>query len=130
MADSPFPLQHFGADEFEHPDRMNVEFLHFLDRVRDDVKFPFRLTSDFRTPEANAAAIGSAATSLHLSGNAVDFTTPGSATRDAQRFYAELYVIARAVMVRQTQLPMRRNVQLEFTKGPLDWHIHLGLYPP
>ena len=63
----PFPddLRHFGADEFTHPDDMDVAFLRWLDRVRERADVPFEITNSFRP----------GGKSLHGMGMAVDLNS-------------------------------------------------------
>ena len=118
-------LEHFKPSEFKAYAKMDEGFLRYLDEVREVAGVAFFLTSDFRTADENAAAAGSSSASLHLTGNAVDFATVGSRARMAQEFYKDCWAIARACAF----VVRPRNVQLEFVKGPTDWHVHLGLYP-
>jgi len=41
-------LRYFEADEFDHPERMSLDFLLLLDRVRGHAGVPFRISSDWR----------------------------------------------------------------------------------
>jgi hypothetical protein len=117
-------LKHFNPNEFRQPDKMDEEFLMWLDNVRDTAGVPMRLTSDYRSPETNRR-VGGHPASLHVLGRAVDFSTPYSRARDAQGYYAELYRIIDAVCITFRD----DHAQVEFVKGPTDWHVHLGLYP-
>ena len=125
-------LAYFKRNEFDHFDDMELEFLMFLDAVRHKAGVPFYLTSDGRDPVRNAA-VGGSPHSLHLYDRAqemkacaVDWATPGSRARDAQRYYAELWQIIQAVVAVAEH--EERFVQLEVVKGKTDWHLHLGLY--
>lgn len=90
-------LRYFKPDEFFGTyDKMVPAFLAWLDEVRGVAGVSFFLTSTFRTPAENAKASGAFGRSLHLSGLAVDFTTPASRQRDAYAFAVEVDKIARA----------------------------------
>jgi uncharacterized protein YcbK (DUF882 family) len=52
-------LQHFSADEFNVPEAMGVEFMQWLDEVRDRAGVAMTPTSDYRSPARNAAVGGS-----------------------------------------------------------------------
>lgn len=56
--------------DFRHPGMMDVDFLRLLSRVRRDAAVPFRIVSDYRTPEGNPGA--SASAHLDLPCRAVD----------------------------------------------------------
>ena len=66
-------LKHFTPAEFDHPERMGYEFLHWLDRLRELAQVPIHITSSYRSPEHNAA-VGGASDSAHTDTpcNAVD----------------------------------------------------------
>jgi hypothetical protein len=100
---------------FAHIEEMHEEFLYWLDEVRHRAGVPFIITSGWRTGKG-----------LHPLGRAVDFTTPGSRARDAQKYYEDLYKITKAVMT----VPTHGNVEVQFelVKGPDDWHVHIGWY--
>lgn len=55
----------FHPREFHFPHLMDVEFLRLLSRTRRRAQVPFRLLSDARDPERNAAA-GGAEKSAHM----------------------------------------------------------------
>jgi hypothetical protein len=114
----PDDLTYFTAMEFRHPELMDGDFCHFLESVRSRYGAPLVLTSDARTPAENAAASGSAPTSLHLIGRAVDLRwISDRAARWA--FMVAVVETARALGV----FP-----ELELVNGPTDQHIHLGLF--
>ena len=110
------PLRHFSVAEFQHPERLDHDFLRWLDAIREACEIAFRLTSDARTPEENAALTGSSPTSWHLQGRAVDFVPrPWSPE--------SLAAITEAVVAQG------KPYELEFVAGPHDNHIHLALLP-
>jgi len=73
-------LKYFKASEFKYPDKMNSFLLHCLDDFRNTAGIPVIITSDYRTPEENAAA-GGAKNSAHLRGLAVDIAVSNSRER-------------------------------------------------
>ena len=66
-------LKYFKKSEFKEPEKMDVDFLLLLDKVREDAGIPFKITSSFRTPEQNRRVNGSS-NSAHLRGLAVDIS--------------------------------------------------------
>jgi len=124
-------LKHFEDHEFRKKDKMDTEFLAFLDEVRGEAGLGFYLTSDARDAETNKQA-GGVSTSLHVYDNtkkasAVDFVTKNSRNRNTQGYYEDLWKITAAVI--KVANHHKQRVQLELVKGKEDWHIHLGLYP-
>ena len=57
-------LKWFEPHEFRHPQMMGLEFMIWLDQVREDADVPMVITSDFRSKEYNAS-IGGATDSAH-----------------------------------------------------------------
>lgn len=117
----PTDLKHFGATEFQHPEKMNVPFLRWLDRVREVAGVPMTLTDDARVdgdPEPLGSAKGK---SLHHRGCAVDIRTR---TLDAN----QKWKIAHAVHLLSASTPDGWKVELEsvYTTGG-DCHWHIGL---
>lgn len=114
-------MQKFESKEFKHPEMMDQTFLLFLDKVRELAEFPFHLTSDGRTQAENDAlkGSGSAATSLHLKGRAVDFSWP------KEKPWEEFARLTMAVISARNLMPNLFGYELEFA---LDRHIHLGLF--
>lgn len=83
-------IRHFAPSEFNYPDSMGVEFVKWLDAVREEAGCAMHLVSDHRPPERNAAA-GGAKTSAHmdLPCNAVDIgkrPTPADPNWNYHRF--------------------------------------------
>jgi zinc D-Ala-D-Ala carboxypeptidase len=76
-------LKHFKLSEFDSPDvpgsgsKMKASTLSKLDEARERAALPFRINSGFRTPVHNRA-VGGAANSAHLTGNAVDIGFNGT----------------------------------------------------
>lgn len=66
-------LKHFTKDEFHHPEQMGVEFMLWLDTVREDAGVPMHVTSDYRSHDHNTE-VGGAVDSAHcdIPCNAVD----------------------------------------------------------
>ena len=77
MSDIFSNLTYFAKREFEYPYEMDVQLLRRLDTARALAGTPFVITSDFRTEEHNEA-VGGAADSAHLKGQAVDIACPDS----------------------------------------------------
>ncbi len=85
-------LIHFDFEEFSSPDavssglptsdggKMNIDFLHKLDRARAIAKTPFKITSGYRTKEHNEK-VGGRVGSSHLKGIAVDIACNNSVER-------------------------------------------------
>ena len=85
-------LIHFDFEEFDSPDavgsglptsdggKMNIDFLHKLDRARAIAKTPFKITSGYRTKEHNEK-VGGRVGSSHLKGIAVDLACNNSVER-------------------------------------------------
>jgi hypothetical protein len=48
--------EHFGPSEFANPERMDVEFLRLLYRVRKRAGVPMHITSDSRDPDSEVGA--------------------------------------------------------------------------
>lgn len=73
----PWPnLTYFKREEFERPDSMDRDVLHFLDQVRALAGIPIRVTSDTRTLAEHEALYPNPTyrpNSPHLRGTAVDF---------------------------------------------------------
>ena len=120
MIDSFQKVRHFRQEEFTHPEDMLPHFLDLLDAVRDIAATPFRVTSDFRTPEENKI-VGGSSTSLHMQGNAIDFVIwPWTAER--------LWALTRAVVFVGEAYGV--TFELEISQSPSDRHVHLGLQQP
>lgn len=70
-------LKHFTIDEFDCPsekgsgEKMSMEFLEKLDKLRSKCGFPFIINSGYRTKEHNQR-IGGAPRSYHVKGRAAD----------------------------------------------------------
>lgn len=72
-------LKNFSASEFNHPEKIDVEFLKIVQEFRDFVNKPIIIHSDFRTNSQR-----------HASGKALDFRVVGMNVLDmylsAERF--------------------------------------------
>lgn len=74
--------QFFKWEEFDSPDEpgsgrnMQDEFVMLLDQLRGACRFPFRLTSAYRTAAHNTT-VGGAPNSAHLLGQAADIACNG-----------------------------------------------------
>lgn len=66
-------IVHFGPAEFKYPNKMGLEFMAWLDRVREMADVPMVITSSYRDPAHNAS-VGGAKDSAHVDVpcNAVD----------------------------------------------------------
>jgi len=102
-----------------HPEEMLPRFLDLLDAIRDIAGTPFRVTSDFRTPEENKV-VGGSTTSLHMQGRAIDF---GIWPWDSK----QLWALTRAVILVGEAYGV--TFELEISQSPSDRHIHLALQP-
>ena len=76
------PFTYFSYSEFDSPDLpgsgkefMNKEFIQKLDKIREDVGFPLKITSGFRTKFHNQK-VGGVKKSAHTKGLAADIATP------------------------------------------------------
>ena len=76
------PFTYFSYSEFDSPDLpgsgeefMSKEFIQKLDKIRQDVGFPLKITSGFRTKFHNQK-VGGVSNSAHLKGLAADISTP------------------------------------------------------
>lgn len=109
-------LRHFRVTEFTAPFHMDATFLTWLDAAREHAGVPFVITSDWRSPEANADA-GGWERSLHLRGRAVDLRWPASRVAG--------FKMLCGIMLAARLAPAPLQVELETGAQP---HLHLGLY--
>ena len=117
-------LKYFKASEFKYPDRMDPQFLLFLDAVRAQVGLPFILTSDGRNLIHNRR-VGGVFNSLHVfnfrrQARAVDFVTYWG-----RRPWVEFAAVAEAVITEAKAID--QHYQLELVWSEKDKHIHLAL---
>ncbi len=72
--------RHFHIDEFKcrgtGTAKVSAELVRRLDMLRDELGSPIVITSGYRSPEHNRA-VGGAARSRHVSGEAADIVAPG-----------------------------------------------------
>ena len=79
-------MKYFKIKEFASPDKpksgknMDIKFLRFIDELRKRCKFPFIVTSGYRTPEHNKK-VGGIENSAHLKGLAADIVMTDSKKR-------------------------------------------------
>lgn len=66
-------IKYFRPADFKHPDKMGLEFVQWLDRLRKTAGVPIVITSSYRSPEYNRG-VGGAKDSAHtdVPCNAVD----------------------------------------------------------
>lgn len=120
-------LEWFGWDEFNHPDQMYLPFLLWIDKIRAVSEVPLIVTSDYRSPEANASTPGAFARSLHTQGRAIDVRWP--VREDGKSDGVALAKIVAAVTsVRADSLEGLYELGLE-ANAPGGKHIHIGLFP-
>lgn len=115
----PTDLKHFKATEFKHPEKMNVQFLRWLDRVRETAGVPMALTDDGRidgNPEPSGSAGGR---SLHHRGRAVDFNSRGLGA-------GQKWKIVNAIVMLSFDAPGKVEFELVY-KEDGDHHWHLGV---
>ena len=86
-------LKHFDFEEFDCPSlegsglpttdggKMNLDFLHKLDKARELAGVPFIITSGYRTPQHNLD-VGGRVGSSHIKGLAVDISCDNSGHRE------------------------------------------------
>ena len=85
--------KNFNSKEFDSPDeifsglKMDFQFVMDLQRLRDLVNEPLKISSGYRTSSHNKKVKG-AAKSAHLSGNAADIVVNNSALRYIIVMYA------------------------------------------
>jgi zinc D-Ala-D-Ala carboxypeptidase len=60
---------------------MDDDFMHSMDRVRENCGFPFRVTSGFRCPTYNAQVSSTGERGPHTTGRAIDIAAPSSSMR-------------------------------------------------
>ena len=84
-------MKYFKIKEFASPDKpksgknMDIKFLRFIDELRKRCKFPFVVTSGYRTPEHHQSLTDrgyhTSPTSAHLKGLACDIVMTDSKKR-------------------------------------------------
>ena len=83
-------MEYFKIKEFDSPDvkgsgkNMDIKFLRFINELRKRCKFPFVVTSGYRTPEYHkslADRYHTSPTSAHLKGLAADIVMTDSKKR-------------------------------------------------
>lgn len=118
-------MKYFRYKEFDSPDLkgsgrrlMNKEFLSFIDQLRGKCKFPFVVTSGFRTHEYNNSLIESphykaSPTSSHLKGVAADISI-----RDSYR--RALFIGNAIELASELDLPIRIGIASTFCHIDID----------
>jgi hypothetical protein len=112
----PTDLRHFSPAEFKFPDRMDVGFLRWLDRVREESGVPMTITDDARPP--GVMPEGASKTSLHFRGRAVDVRSRD--WNDMQK-----WDLAAAIFTLAEEAPGK--VEFEQVYSPTDRHWHIGV---
>lgn len=112
----PSDLRHFSAGEFKFPEMMDVSFLRWLDRVREEAGIPMVITDDGRP--AGVMPEGASKTSLHFRGRAVDI-------RSRNWNDIEKWDLAAAVFALAAEAPGK--VEFELVHSPTDQHWHIGV---
>lgn len=112
----PSDLRHFTAAEFKFPEMMDVSFLRWLDRVREEAGIPMEITDDGRP--AGVMPEGASKTSLHFRGRAVD-------VRSRDWSATQKWDLAAAIFALAEEAPGR--VELEQVYSPTDKHWHIGV---
>lgn len=107
-------LRHFRPGDFKAPERMGYEFVRWLDDLRATLGWPLLVSSDYRSPERNAAA-GGAFASAHMDTpcDAVDLSArcfPTSARR------LELVIAAITLGCRRIGIYENGSVHLDRTE--------------
>lgn len=84
-------MEYFKIKEFDSPDvkgsgkNMDIKFLRFINELRKRCKFPFVVTSGYRTPEYHKSltdrGYNTSPTSAHLKGLACDIVMTDSKKR-------------------------------------------------
>ena len=84
-------MEYFKIKEFDSPDvkgsgkNMDIQFLRFINELRKRCKFPFIVTSGYRTPEYHKSLTDrgyhTSPTSAHLKGLAADIVMTDSKKR-------------------------------------------------
>jgi len=83
------PFTYFTYSEFDSPDQpgsgeqyMSKEFIRKLDKIRNEVGFPMKITSGYRSITHNAK-VGGVPNSAHTKGLAADISTPNKKGQNA-----------------------------------------------
>ena len=111
-------MKYFKDNEFKMGDeivfsKMNTQFLTLLDVLRENVNFPLKINSSFRSEEYNES-IGGALQSQHLLGKAVDLHCTDSTLRAIIVGHALLLGLSVGVAKTFVHIDNRSN-QLLFT---------------
>ena len=95
---------------------MDVSFLRWLDRVREEAGIPMEITDDGRP--AGVMPEGASKTSLHFRGRAVD-------VRSRDWSATQKWDLAAAIFALAEEAPGK--VELEVVHSPSDAHWHIGV---
>src|SRR5881394_930087 len=112
----PSDLRHFSAADFQLPEMMDVAFLRWLDRVREEAGIPMVITDDARP--VGVMPEGASKRSLHFRGRAVDIRSRD--WTDIQK-----WDLIAAIVTLADEAPGK--VELEVVHSPSDQHWHVGV---
>ena len=112
----PTDLRHFTAAEFQFPDVMDIAFLRWLDRVREEAGVPMIITDDGRP--SGVMPEGASKTRLHFRGRAVDIRSRDWSVTQKWDLSAAIHLLA-------DDAPGK--VEFEQVYSDADKHWHLGV---
>lgn len=110
----PSDLRHFQANEFKFPEMMDVSFLRWLDRVREESGVPMVITDDGRP--AGVMPEGASTTSLHFRGRAVDL-------RSRDWTATQKWDLAAAIVTLADDAPGKVEWEQVYSGADKHWHI-------
>lgn len=110
-------IKRFTPAEFKNPERMGVEFMVWLDRVREEADVPMLITSSYRSPAYNAA-VGGASDSAHTDTpcNAIDVGMVPRAD-DPNWNYSRFQIVNAAIMNGCTRIGSYANGSLHLDRS-------------
>lgn len=105
-------IKNFKPSEFKHPEKMGLEFVRWLDRLRKEAGVPITITSSYRSPEYNEG-VGGASNSAHtdLPCNSIDI---GERPRpdDPNWNHSRFQIVATAIKLGCTRIGTYANGSL------------------
>ena len=129
-------MEYFKIKEFDSPDvkgsgkNMDDQFLRFINELRKRCKFPFVVTSGYRTPEYHKSLTDrgyhTSPTSAHLKGLACDIVMTDSKKRarfvyEAMNLCSELSLPFRVGLAGKSKGNFAHNDIHETKKSPKIW---------